>query len=122
MPLGRRFRALKLWSVIRWYGAEGLRAHVRNGVALAQEFAGWVEADDRFELAAPHELALVTFRLKSGDDASRTLMETVNASGAMYLTHTVVDGKFALRMAIGATSTEERHVRAAWELLQRSAT
>ncbi len=122
VPLGRRFRALKLWSVIRWYGAEGLREHVRNGVALAQEFAGWVEADDRFELAAPRELALVTFRLTSGDDASRALMETVNASGAMYLTHTVVDGKFALRMAIGATATEERHVRAAWELLQRSAT
>ncbi len=111
VPLGRRFRALKLWSVIRWYGAEGLREHVRNGVALAQEFAGWVGSDDRFELAAPHELALVTFRLKSGDDASRALMETANASGSMYLTHTVVDGKFALRMAIGATATEERHVR-----------
>ncbi len=122
VPLGRRFRALKLWSVIRWYGAEGLRAHMRNGVALAQEFASWVQADDRFELVAPHELALVTFRLKSGDDASRALMESVNASGAMYLTHTVVDGRFALRMAIGATSTEQRHVRAAWELLQRSAT
>jgi aromatic-L-amino-acid decarboxylase len=121
VPLGRRFRALKLWSVIRWYGAEGLREHVRNGVALAQEFAGWVAADDRFELAAPHELALVTFRLKSGDDASRALMETVNASGEMYLTHTVVDGRFALRMAIGATATAQRHVQSAWELLQRCA-
>jgi len=122
VPLGRRFRALKLWSVIRWYGAEGLRDHVRNGVALAQEFASWVEADDRFELAAPHELALVTFRLKSGDDASRALMDVVNTSGRMYLTHTVVDGRLALRMAIGATSTELRHVRAAWELLRDSAT
>ena len=71
---------------------------------------------------APHQLALVTFRLKSGDDATRALMDTVNASGRMYLTHTVVDGRVALRLAIGATSTELRHVRAAWELLQTSAT
>ena len=70
VPLGRRFRALKLWAVLRWYGAEGLRAHVREHVALAQEFAGWVAADDRFELVAPHPLALVTFRLRAGDDAT----------------------------------------------------
>jgi aromatic-L-amino-acid/L-tryptophan decarboxylase len=118
VPLGRRFRALKLWTVIRWYGAEGLREHVRNGVGLAQEFASWVDADDRFELIAPHELALVTFRLRAGDDATRALMDAANASGRMYLTHTVVDGKVTLRMAIGATLTEQRHVRAAWELLQ----
>lgn len=122
VPLGRRFRALKLWSVIRWYGAEGLRDHVRNGVGLAQDFASWVEADDRFELAAPHELALVTFRLKSGDAATKALLDAANASGRLYLTHTVVDGRFTLRMAIGATTTEARHVRAAWELLQQGAT
>ncbi|HEY2296590.1 MAG TPA: pyridoxal-dependent decarboxylase [Jatrophihabitans sp.] len=118
VPLGRRFRALKLWAVIQWYGAEGLREHVRNGVGLAQEFASWVEADDRFELTAPHELALVTFRLRAGDDATHALMDAANATGRMYLTHTVVDGKVVLRMAIGATLTEQRHVRAAWELLQ----
>jgi aromatic-L-amino-acid decarboxylase len=117
VPLGRRFRALKLWSVIRWYGAEGLRDHIRNGVALAQEFASWVSADERFELAAPPQLALVTFRLRAGDDATRALMDEVNASGRMYLTHTVVDGAVVLRMAIGATLTGERHVRAAWEQL-----
>jgi len=117
VPLGRRFRALKLWAVIRWYGAEGLRAHIRGHVALAQQFAGWVAADPRFELVAPHPLALVTFRLRAGDDATRTLMETVNASGAMYLTHTVVNGQVALRMAIGSTLTELRHVEAAWTLL-----
>jgi aromatic-L-amino-acid decarboxylase len=121
VPLGRRFRALKLWAVIRWYGAEGLRAHVRNHVGLAQEFASWVAADDRFELVAPHELALVTFRLRAGDDATRALMEQVNASGEQYLTHTQVDGRVALRMAIGATLTEQRHVLAAWQHLQQLA-
>jgi aromatic-L-amino-acid decarboxylase len=120
IPLGRRFRALKLWAVIRWYGAEGLREHVRLGVALAREFASWVAADERFELVAPHPLALVTFRLRAGDDATRALLERVNASGEMYLTHTSVNGAVALRMAIGATLTERRHVEAAWRLLSAS--
>ncbi|MDT4956497.1 MAG: aromatic-L-amino-acid/L-tryptophan decarboxylase [Pseudonocardiales bacterium] len=117
VPLGRRFRALKLWAVIRWYGAEGLRAHIRSHVALAQEFASWVAADERFELVAPHPLALVTFRLRDGDDATRALMERVNASGELYLTHTVVNDNVALRMSIGSPLTERRHVAAAWEKL-----
>jgi aromatic-L-amino-acid decarboxylase len=117
VPLGRRFRALKLWAVIRWYGAEGLRAHIRGHVALAQEFASWVAADDRFELVAPHPLSLVTFRLRAGDDATLELMRQVNASGAMYLTHTFVNGQAALRLAIGSTLTERRHVEAAWTAL-----
>ena len=117
VPLGRRFRALKLWAVIRWYGAEGLRGHIRTHVALAQEFAGWVDADDRFELLAPHPLALVTFRLRSGDDETRALMERVNRSGSMYLTHATVGGRFALRLAIGSVLTERRHVEAAWAQL-----
>jgi aromatic-L-amino-acid decarboxylase len=121
VPLGRRFRALKLWAVIRWYGAEGLRAHVRGDVALAQEFASWVAADDRFELVGPHPLALVTFRLRSGDDATRQLMERVNAAGRMYLTHTAVEGRPTLRMAIGSPQTEYRHVAAAWAELQHTA-
>lgn len=120
VPLGRRFRALKLWAVIRWYGAEGLREHVRDGISLAQEFASWVAVDERFEIVAPHPLALVTFRLREGDDATRGLMERVNATGQMYLTHTSVNGNIALRMAIGATLTERRHVRAAWDLLSGS--
>jgi aromatic-L-amino-acid decarboxylase len=118
VPLGRRFRALKLWSVIRWYGAEGLRTHVRGHVGIAQEFAAWVAADERFELVAPHQLSLVTFRLRAGDDATRALMDAANSSGALYLTHTLVDGRVALRMAIGATATELRHVEAAWRTLQ----
>ena len=117
VPLGRRFRALKLWAVIRWYGAEGLREHIRSHVGMAQEFASWVTADDRFELAAPTHLALVTFRLRAGDDATRALLDAANASGRMYLTHTAVDGKVTLRLAVGSRLTELRHVEAAWALL-----
>ena len=117
VPLGRRFRALKLWAVIRWYGAQGLQAHVRKHVALAQEFASWVADDERFELVAPHPLALVTFRLREGDDATLALMHRVNATGRAYLTHTSVNGRVALRFAIGAVLTERRHVEQAWQLL-----
>jgi aromatic-L-amino-acid/L-tryptophan decarboxylase len=117
VPLGRRFRALKLWAVIRWYGADGLRAHIREHVQLAQEFASWVAADERFELVAPHPLSLVTFRLRAGDDATRALMERVNASGALYLTHTTVNSQAALRFAIGSPQTQRRHVAAAWAAL-----
>ena len=121
VPLGRRFRSLKLWAVIRWYGAVGLRTHIRGHVALAQQFAAWVAADDRFEIVAPHPLSLVTFRLRAGDDATRALMERVDESGDLYLTHTTVNGRFALRMAIGSPQTELRHVEAAWAALSAHA-
>lgn len=121
VPLGRRFRALKLWAVIRWYGAAGLRAHIRGHIQLAQRFAEHVAADDRFETVAPHPLALVTFRLRAGDDATLALMQRVNESGKAYLTHTSVNGQIALRLAIGSPLTEQRHVDAVWELLSREA-
>ncbi|WP_349259918.1 pyridoxal-dependent decarboxylase [Jatrophihabitans sp.] len=121
VPLGRRFRALKLWAVLRWYGAEGLRDHIRGHVALAQEFASWVAADERFELVAPHPLALVTFRLTAGNEATLELMNRVNASGALFLTHTVLDGATVLRLAIGAVSTRHEHVAAAWQALRAAA-
>jgi aromatic-L-amino-acid decarboxylase len=117
VPLGRRFRALKLWAVLRWYGADGLQAHIRGHVALANEFAAWVEADERFELLAPHPLALVTFRAKAGDAATKAALDAVNGSGTAYLTHTVVNGQVAIRMAIGSALTERRHVEAAWQAL-----
>ncbi|MGX7680357.1 aminotransferase class V-fold PLP-dependent enzyme [Jatrophihabitans sp. DSM 45814] len=115
VPLGRRFRALKLWTVLRWYGADGLAAHIRKHVALAAEFASWLDADERFELVAPHPLALVTFRLAEGDDATRAVLDAINQSGKAYLTHTVVNGKTAIRMAIGSVLTERRHVYAVWQ-------
>lgn len=121
IPLGRRFRALKLWFVLRAYGAEGLRNHIRGGVALAQEFAEWVKEDERFELCAPVPLNLVCFRLKAGDAATEQLRDALNASGQMYLIHTRLSGKTVLRMAIGGTYTERRHVERAWELIARTA-
>lgn len=117
IPLGRRFRALKLWFVIRHYGVEGLRHHVSQHIELARQFASWVEADERFELAAPAPLNLVCFRHLGGDAVNEALMNRLNESGKLYLTHTKLDGRFTLRMAIGQTMTEERHVRAAWELI-----
>jgi aromatic-L-amino-acid decarboxylase len=121
VPLGRRFRALKLWAVIRWYGAAGLREHIASHVALAEQFVTWVQEDERFELVVPRSLSLVTFRLRAGDDATRAAMERVNTSGELYLTHTSVNGRVALRFAIGSPQTQERHVRAAWAVLQAAA-
>lgn len=121
VPLGRRFRALKLWFVLRHYGAEGLRHHIREHVALAQEFAGWVRADPDFELAAPAPLNLVCFRHVDGDERNRQLLTALNASGALYLTHTLLDGRFTLRLSVGATATQRRHVGAAWDLIRSTA-
>ena len=121
IPLGRRFRALKLWAVLRWYGAQGLREHIRTGVALAQELASWARADPRFEVVAPHPLGLVCLRLVAGDAASEALLRAVNESGEAYLSHTRVHGRYVLRVSIGGTFTERRHVEALWALLQRLA-
>jgi aromatic-L-amino-acid decarboxylase len=118
VPLGRRFRALKLWFVIRHYGVEGLRHQVRRHVELARMFADWVRADERFELAAPVPLNLVCFRHRGGDAVNEELLKKLNASGKLYLTHTKLAGRYTLRMSIGQTYTEERHVRAAWEWIQ----
>jgi aromatic-L-amino-acid decarboxylase len=122
VPLGRRFRALKLWFVIRHYGVQGLQYHIRQHVALAQEFAGWVAASEAFELAAPAPLNLVCFRHRLGDDFNRRLLERLNRSGFLYLSHTTLDGKFTLRLCVGQTHTEARHVKLAWDYIQDYAT
>ncbi len=121
VPLGRRFRALKLWFVIRHYGIEGLQHHVREHIRLAQEFLAWVRDDPRFELAAPAVLNLICFRLRAGDEANQTLMERLNASGDLFLTHTKLAGKFTLRFCVGQTHTQARHVKKAWERIQEEA-
>jgi aromatic-L-amino-acid decarboxylase len=121
VPLGRRFRALKLWFVLRHYGIEGLQHHVRQHIALAQDFANWIRADNRFELSAPVPLNLVCFRLKSGDSANQQLMERLNRSGDLYLTHTKLNEKFTLRMSIGGTNTQRQHVERAWKRIQKEA-
>ncbi|MGC2247817.1 MAG: pyridoxal-dependent decarboxylase [Terriglobales bacterium] len=119
IQLGRRFRSLKLWFVIRHYGVEGLQYHIREHVRLAQQFVTWVRGDARFELAAPATLNLVCFRLKSGDADNQRLMDRLNASGDLYLTHTKLDGRFTLRMCIGQTNTQAHHVERAWERIQQ---
>jgi aromatic-L-amino-acid decarboxylase len=120
IPLGRRFRSLKLWLVIRHYGVEGLRHHIRRHIQLAQEFARWVEASDDFELAAPAPLNLVCFSHKRGEEFNRKLLDRLNESGKLYLTHTTLAGRHTLRFCVGQTYTEARHVRQAWEHIQRT--
>ncbi|MGV9214710.1 pyridoxal-dependent decarboxylase [Micromonospora sp. RB23] len=121
VPLGRRFRALKLWFVLRWYGVEGLRAHIRSGVALAARFADHLRADNRFELAAPHPFSLVCFRLRTDDDTNTALLASVNATGRAHLTHTRVAGRYTLRLAVGAPQTTEAHIDETWTLLAEAA-
>jgi aromatic-L-amino-acid decarboxylase len=121
IPLGRRFRALKLWFVLRHYGIEGLQFHIREHVRLAQQFASWVRSDDRFELAVEPPLNLVCFRLKSGDERNQRLLDALNDSGHLYLTHTRLADRFTLRLSIAQTNTTERHVRAAWARIQAEA-
>jgi aromatic-L-amino-acid decarboxylase len=122
IPLGRRFRSLKLWFVIRHYGVEGLRHHIRRHVELAQEFALWVQGDDRFELAVEPPLNLVCFRHRGGDRVNQGLLDTLNQSGDLYLTHTRTQGKLTLRFCVGQTHTEARHVKRAWQRIRKVAT
>ncbi len=118
IPLGRRFRSLKLWFVIRHYGVEGLRHHVRRHVELAQNFARWIEEHNRFELVVSPPLNLICFRHVGGDDINQKLLAHLNQSGDLYLTHTVLDGGYTLRFCVGQTHTEARHVEAAWKRIQ----
>ncbi len=121
IPLGRRFRALKLWFVIRHYGVEGLRHHIRRHVELAQKFASWVRQDERFELAAPAPLNLVCFRHRGGDAANQAILDRLNRSGDLYLTHTRLDNRLTLRLCVGQTRTELRHVERAWKRIREEA-
>jgi aromatic-L-amino-acid decarboxylase len=125
VQLGRRFRALRLWFVLRNFGVEGIRARLREHLRLAAMFRDWVKRHPDFELMAPAQLQLVCFRYHPAgvrdeklDDLNRELLERLNASGKLFLTHTSVRGAFTLRMSIGQTHTEERHVREAWEKIQ----
>jgi aromatic-L-amino-acid/L-tryptophan decarboxylase len=120
-PLGRRFRSLKLWAVLRCYGAEGLRAILREHIRLAELFAGWVEESDDWELVAPRRFSLVVFRRRGTDEENEQLVEHVNASGEIFITHTKLDGRHVLRLAVGNARTREDDVRRAWEVLNREA-
>ncbi|CAN6293649.1 unnamed protein product [Urochloa humidicola] len=122
ISLSRRFRAIKLWLVLRRYGAAGLRAHIRRHVTAAKWFERAVEADQRFEVVVPRKFSLVCFRLRAVDDAvNREFLAAVNESGRAFMTHFVVDGKFVIRLAIGGAMTEMQHVMDVWDLLQAKA-
>jgi aromatic-L-amino-acid decarboxylase len=121
VPLGRRFRALKLWFVIRSFGVEGLQQRIREHVRLAREFAAWLQQDNRFELAAPVTFSLVCFRHRGGDAANQQILDALNASGKLLLSHTRLDGKMTLRLSIGQTNTQQRHVEHAWRAIQEMA-
>jgi len=121
IPLGRRFRSLKLWFVIRHYGVEGLQFHVRQHVALAQEFIQWIKNDNRFEVVAPVPLNLVCFRYRGSESHNQLLMDRLNQSGDLYLTHTRLGDKFVLRFCVGQTNTTLKHVERAWKRIQEEA-
>ncbi len=121
VPLGRRFRALKLWWVIRSYGAEGLRSMVRYHVELADQLAARLEADSRFELVAPHPFALVCFRCTESDEATNRLADAVNDSGTVYWTASELDGRPMIRVSVGQSRTEQRHLDALWSLIDELA-
>jgi aromatic-L-amino-acid decarboxylase len=121
IQLGRRFRSLKLWFVIRHYGVEGLQHHIRRHVRLAQKFAEWVQTSPRFELAAPAPLNLVCFRHVGGDPVNQQLLDRLNQSGKLYLSHTRLNDQLTLRICVGQTGTEAKHVERAWTLIQQVA-
>ena len=127
IQLGRRFRALKLWFVIRSYGVEGLQKIVREHLRLAQLFKSWVEEHQSFELMAPVDFSLVCFRLNDGrdegelNDLNKRFLENLNQTGKVFMTHTTLRGKYVIRMAIASRTTQERHVKEAWELITSKA-
>jgi aromatic-L-amino-acid decarboxylase len=121
VPLGHRFRALKLWFVLRYYGREGLAEMIRNQIGWAQELAQQIDAHPNFERTAPTPFSTVCFRFKGTDNENRQMLERVNASGEIFLSHTVLRGKYSLRLAIGNMQTTRQHVQRAWTLVQASA-
>ncbi|HEX9165320.1 MAG TPA: pyridoxal-dependent decarboxylase, partial [Gemmatimonadales bacterium] len=129
IPLGRRFRALKLWMVLRTEGAEALRAMIREHIRLGELFASWIDAEPGWDRLAPAPLALVCFRhrpagMEDGpalDAHNRALLERVNATGQVHMVHTTLRGRFTLRLAIGQRTTTERHVVKVWKILRRAA-
>jgi aromatic-L-amino-acid decarboxylase len=128
LQLGRRFRALKLWFVLRHFGAEGIRQRLRDHIALAQEFASWLRAAPDWEVLAPHPLSVVCFRYapRGLDEAAlerlnASILHAVNAGGEVFLSHTKIDGRYAIRLAIGNLRTQRGDVEWAWRVLRAAA-
>jgi aromatic-L-amino-acid/L-tryptophan decarboxylase len=119
--LGRRFRALKLWAVLRCFGRAGLQAHIRRGIGLAEKFEAWVSEEEGWELCAPRHFSVVCFRLAGSDERNRTLLERVNAGGQVFISHAVLKGRYVLRLAVGQMNTTEEDVSHAWDVLRQEA-
>jgi aromatic-L-amino-acid decarboxylase len=117
VPLGHRFRGLKLWFILRYFGREGVMQFLRRHNQLAAEFAAWVDADDRFERVAPVPFSVVCFRLKGSDDLNKALLEKVNESRTTFLSHTALNNRFVIRIAIGNIATNRADVELAWKLI-----
>ncbi len=121
VQLGRRFRALKLWYVLRYYGREGIVALLRESIRLAQVLKSLIEADPDFEIAAPVPLSLVCFRHRGSDEVNRQLLAAINSSGKLFLSQTILHGRYTLRFAIGNHQTTEQDIRESWHLIQQCA-
>lgn len=119
--LGRRFRSLKLWAVLRCVGRSGLQEHIRRGIALAEQFESWVRNEDGWELCAPRPFSVVCFRLDGSDERNRELLERVNASGEIFISHAMLQGRYVLRLAVGQMRTTEEDISRAWDVLRREA-
>ena len=119
--LGRRFRALKLWAVLRCYGRAGLQERIREAIRLARLFEGWVRDEPGWEVTAPRPFSLVCFRHDGSDEDNEALLERVNATGEVFLSHTKLDGRYTLRLAVGNARTTEADVQLAWDVLRREA-
>ncbi len=116
--LGRRFRSLKLWAVLRCFGREGLQAKIREHVRLAELFESWVRAEPGWELCAPPQFSLICFRREGSDEENEALLERVNAGGEIFISHTRLNGRYVLRLALGNVRTTEEDVRQAWDVLR----
>lgn len=121
IQLGRRFRSIKFWMVVRYFGVEGLQEHIRDHIRLGKLFASWIEADPRFEIMAPVPFSTVCFRLKADDAANQRIIDRVNASGKIFVSHTRLRDKLTIRLAIGNIRTTEEYVRMAWGLIKKEA-
>ena len=121
VPLGRRFRALKLWFVLRYYGVEGLQYHIRRHIGLTRHLVKRIEADRHFEIVAPVPFNLICFRHRGSDDLNKRIMDELNGMGEIFLTHTSLNGRFVLRLCIGQSRTELEHVDRAWNLIAATA-
>jgi len=128
VALGRRFRSLKLWFVMRYFGAEGIRRRIRAHVEMAREVAAWIDADPDWVRVAPVPFSTVVFRFSpegisptTADDLNRAILDAANSTGEVFLSHTVLNGRYCLRIALGNLRTEWRHLERAWEILREAA-